>query len=346
MPPASNFACAAASARLPLSAGSGVSSAARARNAAAAAAPPRACARSAERSNSSATASSGPDAACARCQARRSGSVSGSVASASARCASLPLGRCRRPVGRGAHEWMPEPDPGSRSRSAARLRPGRARSSRCRGARPRAKQARVAHRLGRRQQQQSLGRLGQLAGRAGGSDSSRWRGRSVAGRSPNPPASSAGVMPRGSSSRASGLPRVSATIRSRTRSSSRPGTALMSSVRASSSASPRSRSSGRPSKSCLVFGSRTATTIATDSASSRRATKPRISPEAASSHCSVLHETEQRPLLGRRGQQAEHGESDQEPVRDVTGARPKATFSAFCWGCGSASSRSSIGAQS
>jgi hypothetical protein len=33
---------------------------------------------------------------------------------------------------------------------------------------------------------------------------------------------------------------------------------------------------------------------------------------------SVLHETEQRPLLGRGRQQAEHGESDQEPVRDVT----------------------------
>jgi len=33
---------------------------------------------------------------------------------------------------------------------------------------------------------------------------------------------------------------------------------------------------------------------------------------------SVLHETEQRPLLGGRGQQAEHREADQEPVRDVT----------------------------
>ena len=32
----------------------------------------------------------------------------------------------------------------------------------------------------------------------------------------------------------------------------------------------------------------------------------------------VLHETEERPLLGRGRQQAEHGESDQEPVRDVT----------------------------
>jgi 2-methylisocitrate lyase-like PEP mutase family enzyme len=33
---------------------------------------------------------------------------------------------------------------------------------------------------------------------------------------------------------------------------------------------------------------------------------------------SVLHETEQRALLGRGRQQAEHGESDQEPVRNVT----------------------------
>ena len=31
----------------------------------------------------------------------------------------------------------------------------------------------------------------------------------------------------------------------------------------------------------------------------------------------VLHQTQQRPLLGRGGQQAQHGESDQEPVRDV-----------------------------
>ena len=56
---------------------------------------------------------------------------------------------------------------------------------------------------------------------AGGSDS------------PNPPASSAGVRPLGSSSNASGLPRVSATIRSRTRSSSGPASTVPSSSRAS-----------------------------------------------------------------------------------------------------------------
>ena len=60
-----------------------------------------------------------------------------------------------------------------------------------------------------------------------GSDSSlRWKlcsirfARGVTSSSPNPPASSAGLNPRGNSSRASGLPRDSATTRSRTCSSS------------------------------------------------------------------------------------------------------------------------------
>jgi hypothetical protein len=55
--------------------------------------------------------------------------------------------------------------------------------------------------------------------------------------SPNPPASSAGVSPPGNSSNVSGLPRVSATIRSRTRSSSGPVTTESSSARASPSLS-------------------------------------------------------------------------------------------------------------
>ena len=33
----------------------------------------------------------------------------------------------------------------------------------------------------------------------------------------------------------------------------------------------------------------------------------------------VLHQTQHRPLLGCGGQQAQHGQSDHEPVRDVTG---------------------------
>ena len=74
--PASNLASAAASARLPRRVGSGVSSAARSRNAAAAANPPRAWARDADCSRLTATLSSAAEDACARCHASRSGSRS------------------------------------------------------------------------------------------------------------------------------------------------------------------------------------------------------------------------------------------------------------------------------
>jgi hypothetical protein len=84
--PARCLAWAAASARCARRAGSSVNPTARSKNAAAAARPPRRCARPADRSSSAATSSSGPEVACARCQARRSGSTSGSVTSASAAC--------------------------------------------------------------------------------------------------------------------------------------------------------------------------------------------------------------------------------------------------------------------
>ena len=79
------------------------------RNAAAAARPPRSCARTADRSRSAATSSSGSGAAWARCQARRSGSAAGSVASASAAWTLLPHLRRRRPVGCRPRQRMPEP---------------------------------------------------------------------------------------------------------------------------------------------------------------------------------------------------------------------------------------------
>ena len=84
------------------------------RNAAAAASPPRACARPADRSSSAATSSLGPGVARARCQARRSGSVSGSVASARARCtrwrsSSAPSGRRRTGRAGGRTRRAPRP---------------------------------------------------------------------------------------------------------------------------------------------------------------------------------------------------------------------------------------------
>jgi hypothetical protein len=74
--PARRLAWAAASALSARRAGSPVSATARRRKAPAAAKPPRACARPAERASSKATSSSGPEAAAARCHARRSGSTS------------------------------------------------------------------------------------------------------------------------------------------------------------------------------------------------------------------------------------------------------------------------------
>ena len=83
--PACTLACAAPSARSLRRDGSSVNSTERCRKAAAAAMPPRAWARAADRSSSAATSSLERGVPLARCQARRSGSVSGSVASASAR---------------------------------------------------------------------------------------------------------------------------------------------------------------------------------------------------------------------------------------------------------------------
>src|SRR4051812_44154567 len=68
--------------------------------------------------------------------------------------------------------------------------------------------------------------------------------------SPKPPASSAGVNLCGSSSSANGLPRVSATTRSRTCWSSGPRIAESSTAPASSLLKPPTDRSGRPARSC------------------------------------------------------------------------------------------------
>ena len=120
-----------------------------------------------------------------------------------------------------------------------------------------------------------------------------------------------------SSTSASGLPPVSAMIRSRTRSSSRPGTALDSSARASGSSRPSSDSCGRPSSARVVIGSRSENTIATGSASRRRATNPSACTDAASSHCasSTRHRSGRSSAVA--AEQVEHGDGDQEPVRRI-----------------------------
>ena len=106
-------------------------------------------------------------------------------------------------------------------------------------------------------------------------------------------------------------------IRSRTRSSSRPGTALDSRARASGSSRPSSDSCGRPSSARVVVGSRSANIIATGSASRRRATNPSACTDAASSHCasSTRHRSGRSSAVA--AEQVEHGDGDQEPVRRI-----------------------------
>ena len=151
--------------------------------------------------------------------------------------------------------------------------------------------------------------------------------------------------PRGSSSSASGLPRVSAMIRSRTRSSSMNRTAEPSSARASPLRRPCTSSSGTCRSSSP--GSRAANTIPTGSASSRRATKRQRQRRGLIEPLRVVDDAQQRTLLGHLREQARA-----PPARRGTdpaaapALRPNTISSAWRCGAGSRSSRSSIGAHS
>ena len=86
------------------------------------------------------------------------------------------------------------------------------------------------------------------------------------------------------------------------------------------------------------------TGAATDSASRRRPTNPRTWRGGVIEPLGVVDQAHQRPLGGDLGQQAQHGETDQEPIRSASRSparRPPAT--PRCWGSGSAASSPSIG---
>ena len=121
------------------------------------------------------------------------------------------------------------------------------------------------------------------------------------------PPARAGVSPRGSSSSASGLPRVSATIRSRTRASSGPASAESSSARASSSAQPLDHELRQPGQ----FRAR-------DPGREHQADRvgrqpPRHEPQRLRrgpvQPLLVVDHADQRPFPGHLGQQAQHGQA-------------------------------------
>jgi hypothetical protein len=130
--------------------------------------------------------------------------------------------------------------------------------------------------------------------------------------SPNPPASSAGVHPRGSSNSASGLPRASATIWSRTCTSSGAASTESSSARIGVPQAPEDQLR-QPRQ--LTFQ---------DTAPEHQA--DRLHPQAARNKredlrrgaiepLRVIDQANQRPFLCHLRQQAQNGQTDQEPVR-------------------------------
>ena len=174
--------------------------------------------------------------------------------------------------------------------------------------------------------------------------SSMLADRGTAAGRPNPPASCVGVNPRGNSNSASGLPRVSATIRSSTCSSSGAGKTDSRSARASrrpkgsmwSSATPVSASiSCRAAKKSAIFSARR-----------RRATNASTRAEARSSHCASS--TTQRS--GCSSAASDNRLRTASPTRNGFGGRPalnpSATSRASRWGSGRCSIRSRLGEHS
>ena len=106
---------------------------------------------------------------------------------------------------------------------------------------------------------------------------------------------------------------ASAMIRSRTRGSSGPVAPRPAAPARHRPRSPSTSSSGSPARSSL--GSRAANTSPTGSASSRRATNPSACAEARSSHCSSSITQTSGSSPGRPGQQAQHRQAHQKPVR-------------------------------
>ena len=271
--------------------GSGVSSAARSRNAAAAARPPRRCARSAECAISAATASSGVAVACARCQARRSGSRTGSVAVGERPVHVAPVARCRRAVDRRADERMREAharaeldQPGVLGRPA-----GLAADPEPLGGAP--EQAQIAQRLGRGRQEQEP-RVGAAAPARAAGRCARcgWSTGARRGARTRPRAPPASTRAEARSARAGCRRPRRGSDPARARRAA-PGCAASSSNRASSARRPSTASSGNPSSSSLPPGSRTPNTNPTRSAKSRRPTNASVCAETRSSHCasSTMH---------------------------------------------------------
>ena len=170
--------------------------------------------------------------------------------------------------------------------------------------------------------------------RAGGSSARSGSPTVASSGSAKPPASSAALNPRGSSNSASGLPRVSATMRSRTRSSSRPGTRRVQQRACITVAQAADRALRQP-----VQLQRVARLAHREHQCDRLREQPprderqdlRRDPVEP---LRVVDQADQRPLLGDVGQQAQHRQTHQEAIGGSPATSPNAVPSASRCGPG------------
>ena len=160
--------------------------------------------------------------------------------------------------------------------------------------------------------------------------------RSVSGTSsgrPNPPASSTADRPWGSSSRASGLPRVSATIRSRTCSSTSPGSPEASSERACPHRARRARApASRGVPRCARGHEHDRDRLREQPAGDERQRERGFLVEPLR----IVDRAEKRLLVGRIREQAERREADDEAIRCLAVADPERHAHCLALGVGQA----------
>ena len=340
-PPRPALACAAASARSARRAGSPVSATARCRNAAAAAEPPRACARPADSSSSRATSSSGP--------CGRGGQVPRTAVRVDLPVRRLrqrevggpPVLRLRRPVDGGARQRMAEGHAVLQHQQAVRrVDRGELDPEALAGA---LQEQRIADRLGRRDEQQTT-----CVAREGlePPDVARLDPvRQVAGLRH---AEAAGQLRRRQAPRQleqrERVPACLREIRSRTVTSSgeahgraqqRAGVAVDEAAHLELRQVPKLLAR-------LTRGEHEPDRLGQQTARDERERERRglIQP------LRVVHDAQQRALLGRVGEQAEHGEADQEAIRRGPRSGRRRSGARRAAEPGSRSSRSSSGAQS
>ena len=250
-----------------------------------------------------------------------------------------------RSVDRRAHKRMPEAHLRTRRPAGPSAPRDRAQSPRSPAGSPPATSA-PGRRPVRRPRPGAAGESRRAAPPAAAGSSPRFAPTAASNSgSPNPPANCVAESPRGSSSSASGLPRVSATIRSRTRSSSRPGIAVASRARASSSPSPRSAQLRQADQLALVGRLPHSEHDRHRLRQQPARDEPEHLAEAASSHwaSSTKQSSGRSSVTSARRLSAASATRKRGASPD---SMPRATFSASCCGSGNAPRRSSIGLQS